>query len=71
MDKLELQYIDIVKKFDSWSFKRFNPPKALKELGDLLKYRRMKKTLDGLDIDQMAGDLIKELNELVADLNKI
>lgn len=71
MDNLEKEYVDFKKLFTSGVLKRYEQPKELKELGDLLKYRRMKVTLDGLDVDIMAKGLADTLSELVIDLMDI
>jgi len=71
MDPLEKEYFEFKRLFNSRTYKRFKTPKELKELGDLLKYRRMKKELDGLDVDALARMLIEQLKDLLAELNKL
>lgn len=68
MDNLEKEYVEFRKLFTTGALNRYEQPKELKELGDLLKYRRMKVMLEGLDVDTMAQDLADTLSELVIDL---
>ena len=71
MDKLEKEYFEIYKTFKNELFNRFETPKELKKLGDLLKYRRLKKELEGLDEEKIAWKLIEKLKNLIIELEKI
>lgn len=70
-DALEKEYFKLKKKFENDANKRYNTPKKLKQLADLLKYRRMKKELKKVDIDKIAKELIRDLNELYIDLMEL
>ena len=71
MDNLEKDYYYYVKLFKGPTYKKFRPPQALKELGDLLKYRRMKKMVGKKDVEKMTKDKLKEVEDLLIDLMKI
>ena len=71
MDQIEKDYVYYVKLFKGPMYKKYNPPKALRELGDLLKYRRMKKSLENKNIDKLAEDKLSEVEDLLIDLIKL
>ena len=70
MDKLEKKYFYYKKLFKSNSFS-YDPPEELKELGDLLIYRRLKEKLDGLDVEQLAEAYIVKLEDVYNTLTKL
>jgi len=70
MDKLEKKYFYYRKLFKSKSFS-YDPPEELKELGDLLIYRKLKEKLDGLDVEQLAKAYIVKLEDLYRVLSNI
>ena len=71
MDQLEKDYVYYVKLFKGPMYNKYNAPKQLRELGDLLKYRRMKKSLKNKDVDKLAKDKLEEVEDLLIDLIKI
>jgi len=71
MDDLEKEYFRLVKLSKTPQLKKFVDLNKLKELGDLLKYRRMKKDLEGIDEEKLANILIKELKDLFYELIRL
>ena len=70
-DNLEKDYFYYVKMFDSGVCARYAAPKELKLLGDILKYRRMKEKLDGKDVDKIANELLRRVEETILDLKNL
>ena len=70
MNELEKKYLYYKKLFDLNNSK-YDTPKELKELGDLLIYRRLKEKLDGLDVERLAEAYIEELEEIYTTLTNI
>jgi len=68
MDKLEKEYLYYKRLFNN---SQYDPPKEIKELGDLLIYRRLKEKLDGLDIERLAAALVIELENIYTALHKL